>query len=236
MIKGLLIDLDNTLLEIDVDRFIEEYSQVMARAFLPEDPERSMAIIMGASYALLTDVSARDSNQRRLMTDLAEGFGRSEEEVWTVLERQAVTALEALRPLASPLPWTRGLLAEIRRRNLRVAIATNPIYPRAVIEERVRWAGVNPADVDAVACLETCRSTKPHLAYFEEMATALDLPLDACLMVGDDPDQDVPDTPSALRVHLLAPKTDAGRSGPVRHGPIDALWQVWANDFAAIPA
>lgn len=236
MIRGLLLDLDNTLLSIDVDDFIERYSRIMARAFLPDDPERALAVITGASYALLTDREARDTNQHRLVASLARELDRSEADIWHIMETEAVGALDSLRTLAVPLPWTRDLVAEARRRDLRLAIATNPIYPRAVIEERIRWAGVDPSEVDAVASLETCRSTKPHLDYFAEMASALGLSLETCLMVGDDPDQDVPDAPSDLRVHLLAAEPDVVATGLVRHGPVDALWRIWADELAPILA
>lgn len=235
MIRGMLLDLDNTLLSIDVDLFIERYSRAMADALLPDDPGRGLAIITGASYALLIDRSGHGPNRHRLVSRLAEELGRSNDDVWAAIESDGVRAMEGLRPLATPLPWTRDLMAEIQRRGLRMAIATNPIYPRAVVEERVRWAGVDPDQADAVACLESCSSTKPHLAYFEEMAAALGLTLDDCLMVGDDPDQDVPDTPSALRVHLLAERADADPSGTVRHGPVAALWGMWEGEFAPLP-
>jgi FMN phosphatase YigB (HAD superfamily) len=242
LIRGLMFDLDNTLLSIDVDEFVERYTRAAAARLVPEDPERGWAVVTGASYRMLTDRAARESNRDRLLASLSAELGVDPLVLWPRLESVASEVLPALRTLATPIAGARETVLEARRRGLRIALATNPIYPRAVIVERMRWAGLSADDVDFVACLESCASTKPHAAYFTELAAALGLAVDECLMIGDDPDQDVPDAPSPLRVHLLATDADSDGAeggtrarGLVRHGPLAALWRLWEDELKPYP-
>jgi FMN phosphatase YigB (HAD superfamily) len=220
-----MLDLDNTLIQVDVDAFVERYARAVARRLVPEDPQRGMAVVSGASYRLLTERSPGERNRDRLLRALAAELGEEPQALWQRLESVAVEVLPALRPLARPLPGAREVVAEARRRGLRLALATNPIYPRRVIVERMRWSGLREGDVDHVACLEASSATKPDPAFFAELAAALGLEEEECLMVGDDPDQDVPDGESAVHVHLVGPPDGAG--GRVRRGPLASVWRVW---------
>lgn len=230
------MDLDNTLVRIDVDAFVERYTRLVAARLTPDDPARGWAVVAGASYAMLTERDARATNRDRFLAAAARELGESGDALWDRLEAVAGTVLPDFAAMAQALPHGREAVLEARQRGLAVAIATNPIYPRSVIVERMRWAGLGPDDVDLVACMEVCTDTKPHPAYFEGLAHALGLGVESCLMVGDDPDQDVPDRPSALRVHLLAPAAEPGQSGRLRSGPLADLWRVWADEVERTPA
>jgi len=234
VIRGLLMDLDNTLVEIDVDAFIERYVGAVAARVLPGDAARGQAIVAGATYRMLAERDAARTNRDRLLDALAAEVGETSADLWQRLAAAAAEVLPALRPMARPLPGARDVVLEARRRGLRIALATNPIYPRTVVVERLRWAGLGERDVDHVAALECATDTKPHRAYFEGLAEALGLGLDECLMVGDDPDQDIPDRPTPLRVQILAPAPVEGEAGPVRHGPLTGLWSIWADALAPV--
>ncbi len=233
MIRGLLVDLDNTLVGIDVDAFIERYTAAVAARVAPGQPDRGQAVIAGATYRMLTQRDTGRTNRDRLLEALAAEVGDDAADLWRRLEEASTAVLPTLRTLAHPLPGARETVLEARRRGLRVALATNPIYPRAVIVERMRWAGLDEGDVDHVASLEVSTDTKPHAAYFAGLAEALGLDLAQCLMVGDDPDQDIPDRATPLRVQILAPAPGA-REGSVRYGPLERLWTIWADALAVL--
>ena len=69
---------------------------------------------------------------------------------------------------------------------LKVAIATNPIFPRSAIFERMRWAGIDDLPVHLVTTYEDMHAAKPNLAYFLETAERLGVSPAEALMVGDD--------------------------------------------------
>jgi len=71
---------------------------------------------------------------------------------------------------------------------LQVVIATNPLFPLTAIEQRLEWAGlpVEEFPFALITSYEIMHSTKPHLAYYEEIAQRLGVEEKKCLMVGDD--------------------------------------------------
>ena len=77
--------------------------------------------------------------------------------------------------------------------NLRLAVATNPLFPRIAIDHRLAWAGV-PSDrfaYDLVTSYETFHSAKPQLAYYAEILGHLGVPPSRAAMVGDSPSDDL---------------------------------------------
>jgi FMN phosphatase YigB (HAD superfamily) len=228
VIRGLLVDLDNTLITIDVDAFVTGYSQAVARGLVPEDPERGLAVLAGCTYALLSQPEHPETNGQRLVSALTDYLPQSAAALWRYLEESSRSILPELKPLGTPVPGAASLIRRLRRRGLKVAVATNPIYPRTVILERLSWAGLGAEDVDHVACLETCHSVKPYGPYFTGLAEALGLAPEACLMIGDDPDQDLPAREVGMAVHLVAPERRM-ISDRLRQGPLHDVPLLWAD-------
>jgi FMN phosphatase YigB (HAD superfamily) len=68
-----------------------------------------------------------------------------------------------------------------------VVIATNPLFPRRAIEQRLSWAGL-PLDrypFQLIASYESFHFTKPHPAYFAEVLANLGWPTHTVAMVGN---------------------------------------------------
>jgi FMN phosphatase YigB (HAD superfamily) len=70
---------------------------------------------------------------------------------------------------------------------LDVIVATNPLFPRPPIEQRLAWAdlAVTEFDYTLVTSYEVMHATKAHPAYYREILTLIGRPPEACLMVGD---------------------------------------------------
>ena len=97
-----------------------------------------------------------------------------------------------------------------------VALATDPVFPLVATEERVRWAGLDPARFELISSFETFHFTKTHPAYFAEMLGRLGWPDEPVVMAGNDVERDLR---TAARLGLttfhveLAGNGDTDRSG-----------------------
>ena len=72
----------------------------------------------------------------------------------------------------------------------RVAIATDPLFPRKAVYHRIRSAGLAPERFELVSSFETFHFTKSHPAYFAEVLGRLGWPNEPVLMVGNDVEHD----------------------------------------------
>ncbi|MBI3739550.1 MAG: HAD family hydrolase, partial [Chloroflexi bacterium] len=96
----------------------------------------------------------------------------------------------------------------------RVAIATDPLFPRKATYHRIRWAGLEPERFDLISSFETFHFSKSHPAYFAEMLGRLGWPDGPVLMVGNDVERDlVPAQGLGLMTYHVDTESGSG-SGP----------------------
>ena len=79
----------------------------------------------------------------------------------------------------------------VKEMGLRVALATNPIFPAVATESRIRWAGLEPEDFELYTTYENIGFCKPNPDYYREIAKRLGVQPEECLMVGNDVTEDM---------------------------------------------
>ncbi|MBN1178259.1 MAG: HAD family hydrolase [Anaerolineae bacterium] len=204
MIGALLFDLDNTLLENEIDAFISAYLAALRAymsAHLPVDA--FVPHLLQATQAMVANEDPNRTNAEVFDAAFFPAFGRTREELAPLFDDFYATRFADLRSLTRPDPATRSLLEWAFEQGVPVVIATNPLFPRTAIEQRLAWAGV-PVDrfpYALVTSYEEMHAAKPNPAYYLEIAGRLGQPPEACLMVGDEWEQDVG---PALSVGMVA--------------------------------
>ena len=92
----------------------------------------------------------------------------------------------------------------IKEMGLRIALATNPIFPAVATESRIRWAGLEPDDFELYTTYENIGYCKPNPEYYKEIARQLGVSAEHCLMVGNDVTEDMEAAQEAgMNVFLL---------------------------------
>ena len=78
-----------------------------------------------------------------------------------------------------------------KERGYRVALATNPLFPRVATEMRIRWAGLEPEDFELVTTYEDSPYCKPNPDYYRYVLARLGASPEESLMTGNDLGEDV---------------------------------------------
>lgn len=186
-IEAVLFDLDGTLIEVDMQLFVPAYLRRLAdRLEVYADPRRTVRTLHEAVMIML---GGTDGN--RSLEDLLRERLRDELQIpWDGYQAGLAAFcredLRELQPLVRVHPLSRSLVEACLARGWRVVLATNPIFPREVIEARLIWAGLNDLPFRPVTSYETSRNCKPHAGFFADLLAGLGLPPRACLMVGND--------------------------------------------------
>jgi HAD superfamily hydrolase (TIGR01549 family) len=194
MLKAILFDLDDTLIGNSMETFVPAYFQALTRymaKLIP--PERLVSELLRCTQAMEANDGTGPTNEERFAAAFFPALGHDPEELKPVFERFYAEEFQKLRGLTRTLPEARPLVEWAFERGLQVAIATNPLFPRSPIEQRLAWAGVPVTEFDyaLVTSYENMHATKAHPAYYREILARLGRQPGECLMVGDDWKRDI---------------------------------------------
>ena len=190
----LLIDLDDTLLANSMDCFIPAYLKRLGDSLTDVLPADQLV------DTLLAATEKMFANQRpdRTLEETfnAHFFGQLPVDAETLLpyiNRFYQDVFPKLAELTHPKPQAVELVQHALQRNYPVGIATNPLFPRTAIMQRLAWADLDPDTYSfaLIPSMETFHFAKPNPAYFAEFLGRLGWPEGPVLMVGNDLDHDV---------------------------------------------
>lgn len=219
-IRGILFDLDGTLLQIEMKTFIPAYVGALAACFADVTERRKFSdTVLATTFALLQPRESGPTNETLFLMALERQLGIAPPLFAERLRRFSGDGLHDLAPHVRPLPMARRILQRCFDRGLKVALATNPVFPRLVTEARLRWGNLHDFPFAHVSSFENSRHCKPDPGYFRDLLADLDLAPEECLMVGNDTEHDL----AAARAGILTFLVDTWL--------VDRLDGAFAADF-----
>lgn len=208
MINVLLLDLDGTVLDIDMDSFLREYMGALAQKFSFLLPTKEFITrIWEATVAMTGNLDPGVTNREAFNARFFPVAGRSEEELEPLFYEFYRDDFPRFGYLTRQMPGARECLEAALAAGWELVIATDPLFPRIAIEERLRWAGVSDLPFRLVTSYENMHFCKPHVQYFQEILTRIDRRPEQSLMVGNDLIQDFGCRKLGIKTFLL----DQGR-------------------------
>jgi FMN phosphatase YigB (HAD superfamily) len=187
LIKAVLFDLDGTLIDVDMQLFVPAYLRRLAgRLAGGRDPQCTVRTLHAAVMTMLAGTAGECPLEELLREMLTAQLQLDWPDYQAGLAAFCREDLEDLRPLVTPHPLARALVQSCLARGWQVVLATNPIFPRAVIDARLAWGGLADLPFHRVTSYETSRHCKPHAGFFSDLLHELELEPASCLMVGND--------------------------------------------------
>lgn len=204
-ITTVLFDLDGTLLPMDNDAFTRGYFRLLVGRMAPHgyEPQQLVDAIWAGTAAMVRNDGSR-SNEEAFWERFAAVYGEKASADKPVFDDFYLTDFQKAKAICGFNPEAARTVREIRRMGLRTALATNPIFPAAATESRIRWAGLEPEEFELYTTYESIGYCKPNPAYYREVAAALKADPAECLMVGNDVTEDMEAAQqTGMRVFLL---------------------------------
>jgi len=141
-IRAVLFDLDGTLLDNDMDRFLPPYFEMLAaRAAHAMPPQEFIDRLMRASEAMMAN-DGRQTNEEVFASAFYPLAGRPREYWEPILAAFYTEEFPALRRFTGRKPIARQVVQQAFDLGLHVVVATNPLFPALAVEQRLEWAGV----------------------------------------------------------------------------------------------
>ena len=199
-----LFDLDGTLLPMDNDAFTKGYFKLLASKLLPYGYD-SMQLVdsIWKGTAAMVKNDGRRSNEDIFWTKFSELDGERALADKPIFEDFYNNEFMNAKTLCGYNLAAAEAVRNIKEKGLRVALATNPVFPAAATEMRIRWAGFEPTDFELYTSYENTCFCKPNPNYYRDVAHRLGVRTEECLMVGNDVADDMIAESVGMKVFLL---------------------------------
>jgi FMN phosphatase YigB (HAD superfamily) len=153
------------------------------------------------------------SNADFYMQNFANGFEDQRQELWnrfvTFYERE----YDQFQNLVSIPTGIHDVFLKLKTWPLKLVIASNPMFPLNVQLKRLAWAQLGDITFDLVTHIENMTFCKPRLEYYLETCEKIETPPQACLMVGNDPINDIIVTRLGMKTFLTLDGLEYDDSG-----------------------
>jgi FMN phosphatase YigB (HAD superfamily) len=205
-IQAVLFDLDGTLVDVEMNFFVSYYLRRLTEQMKEHaKPKNAIRVFHQSVAAMFANTDAGKTLEDILLERLQSELEISPERYAACLDHFCLNDLETMRPLISGHPLAPRLIEASRDRGWQVVLATNPIFPRAVIDARLSWGGLDGDRFHHVMAYETAHFCKPSPRFFEEILNLLQFPAENCLMIGNDPWHDLSASQVGMQTCLLTP-------------------------------
>ncbi len=190
----LLFDLDDTLLGNEMNSFVPAYVQALSRRLSKvADPPLLIKTLMSATRLMVENQSPDQTLEQKFDAAFYPTLGLVRQDVQGIIDDFYFEDFPKLQTLTQLKPEAVGVVRQLIERGDQAAIATNPLFPRTAILQRLGWAGLAADQVPfaLIPSYETFHFAKPNPAYFAEFLAQLGWPKTPVIMVGNDIDSDI---------------------------------------------
>ncbi|WP_232698813.1 HAD family hydrolase [Brevibacillus daliensis] len=200
----IFFDLDGTLLEMNGDEFINNYMLELTK-FVGDrfEPKQLVAWIWDATKAVVVSQETDKTNEQVFIERFIEISGANKEEVWPIFDAFYNEIFPTLSYLTLPSPWGKKLVEAAKEQGYRVAVTTNPLFPKNAIYARLEWIGLTAEDFEWVTIYETSHFTKPNPAYYQEVCDELGVQPEEVIMVGNNMQEDMVASKLGMKTFLV---------------------------------
>lgn len=209
--RAILFDLDGTLLDLDIDRFMPRYIEALTTELEPIlKPDRFREALMAGTFAMIQN-DGSTTNEDAFWTTFEKKSGLDRRPLLPRTDRFYREVFPRLADVARPVEAAPRVVQAAKETGAILVLATNAIFPKTAIVERLRWAGVDPAVFDLITSYETMHAAKPNPKYYLEICRKVGVEPHGAVMIGNDPELDVRAAQAAgISAYLVTDVTPAG--------------------------
>jgi FMN phosphatase YigB (HAD superfamily) len=230
MLRAVLFDLDNTLIHYSERQFFERYVPGIMGRFTDIMPGNVFINkLLQGTQSLLRN-NGEMSNAERFLETFCADHKELREEIWSRFMRFYETEYDQLRSMVTAYPGVREVFLRLKEKEVKLVIASNPIWPLTAQTTRLSWAGLGDLRFDLITHIENTTYCKPRLEYYQEVCRTIDETPEACLMVGNDEVNDMVVAHIGMKTYLVTDADEAATElSRSAHG--NALAELPEPDF-----
>jgi FMN phosphatase YigB (HAD superfamily) len=240
MTLRLLLDLDDTLLNSNIESLIPVYFQKLTGHLARQLPaELLLTELVRGTRTMYASADPLKTLEQIFSDTFYPPLGTTREALAGPIDDFYDNIFPALKPLTSPRPDALAFLEWALAQGFDISVATDPLFPRKAILHRLRWADLDPDQTpfSLVSDFETFHFAKVSKSYYPEFLLRLGWDAEPVLMIGDSLERDIfPAQKAGLPVFWLrTPEQATPEADSIPQGSFDDLRRWLENvDFSTL--
>ncbi len=229
MLRAVLFDLDNTLILFDEVSFMSGYFPLLAGKFSDIlAPDKFAAKLLQATLIVHKNDGSM-INRELFLNAFCDGSNVDREDIWRRFERFYREDFDQFKDMVAATDCAREVFVDVRKKGLKIVIATNPLWPLAAQIKRLSWAGLGGIDIVLITHIDNMSFCKPQPGYYRQICEMIGEKAQDCLMVGDDPANDMVAAKFGMKTYQAVDSLNRAES------PLQLSKQVIGNNTEGIP-
>ncbi|MBH1941790.1 HAD family hydrolase [Mobilitalea sibirica] len=187
-----IFDLDGTLLPMNQEEFLDTYFKLLAMKSAPYGLEAQgliKAVWVGTKAMIDNDGSM--TNEQRFWDVFSGVLGEKVRKMAPVFEEFYQNEFNKAKVATKTNPIAKDCIDLLKSKGYRLALATNPVFPRVATLQRIQWAGLNQEDFEWITTYENSSYCKPNLEYYKAILREIHREPEECIMIGNDIKEDM---------------------------------------------
>ena len=189
---ALLVDLDGTLLNIELERFVLAYVDALSHRFTDlVEKEDFIRHLFTATAMMIENSDPAVNNEKAFYAVFCPLIGQPLEKIEPIIDHFYKNDFPALSCWGNVQPAAKAVVETARTKKIPLVLATNPIFPATATLQRLAWGGLEANNFQLITTMETMHFCKPNPKYYLEIAEIIGCPPESCLMAGNDTLEDL---------------------------------------------
>ncbi len=204
MIKNILFDLDGTLLPMDQEVFVKGYFKALAAKLVPYgyEPQKLIESVWQGTYSMINN-NGEHTNEEVFWNSISKTMGEKILNDKSIFDRFYEEDFPKVKATCGYNSCAKEVIDLCKEKDLKIILATNPIFPAVATHQRVLWAGLDLNDFELITTYENSSFCKPNTEYYKSICAQLNLKPEECVMVGNDVSEDMVAQALGMKTFLL---------------------------------
>ncbi len=191
MLKAVLFDLDGTLLPMDEEKFTKGYFGMLCKKLAPygyNSEDLIKAIWTGSKEMVKNDGSR--TNEEVFWSCFEKIYGKDKTKDKQLFADFYRDEFKDAKIFCGDNPQARGVIDFVKAQGLKIILASNPLFPRDGMINRLGFINLKETDFDYITSYETSHYSKPNPNFFKEILEENELKADEVIFFGNSAAED----------------------------------------------
>lgn len=202
--KNILLDLDGTLLPIDMDHFLKLYFQALTKEFSDlTNKDEFIQILMQATEEMIKNDGEKANEAVFKDAFFSKLNIKNESKIMDRFDDFYENKYPKLKNKLDLKSRASELVEILEKADKNLILATNPLFPLKAIKERIKWAGIDPDIFDYITCYEEMHYAKPNPKFYSEISQKNNFDPNKAIMIGNNSKEDMIAKKTGMKTYLI---------------------------------